>query len=173
MSQGTTKQGRPKGLLRFIMRAPIWLYRLRLGWLLGGRLLLLTHSGRVSSQPRQTVIEVVRHDQAADSYIIASGWGERADWYRNILKTPQVRLQVGRRQAAAVAERLPQDVAARELGDYACRHPVAFRNLSQLMIGEPLGGSAAECQRLAQVVPVVTLRVRAGIGGAQGLTGLR
>jgi hypothetical protein len=31
----------PKGLSRLFYRAPIWLYRLKLGWLLGHRFLLL------------------------------------------------------------------------------------------------------------------------------------
>lgn len=37
---------RPRGLLRLLLRAPVALYRLRLGWLLGGRVLLLSHTGR-------------------------------------------------------------------------------------------------------------------------------
>lgn len=35
---------------RRLMRAPIWLYRARLGGLLGGRLLMLEHIGRVLEQ---------------------------------------------------------------------------------------------------------------------------
>ena len=42
-------------LRRALFRAPIWLYRLGLGGLLGGRFLLLTHTGRTSGRPRQVV----------------------------------------------------------------------------------------------------------------------
>jgi hypothetical protein len=45
MAQGTTKSSPPRGLARLAFRLPIWLYRLRLGWLLGDRFLLLTHIG--------------------------------------------------------------------------------------------------------------------------------
>lgn len=49
---------KPRGLLRLGFRLPIWLYRLNLGWILGERFLLLTHTGRKSGLVRQTVIEV-------------------------------------------------------------------------------------------------------------------
>ena len=52
----------PAGLTRFLFRVPIHLYRLRLGWLFGSRLLLLNHIGRVSGKPRQTILEVAERD---------------------------------------------------------------------------------------------------------------
>src|SRR5437899_3609544 len=70
----------PTGLLRLCLRLPIWLYRLRCGWVLNSRFLLLTHSGRRSGLPRQTVLEVVHYDRATETYVIASGWGEKPDW---------------------------------------------------------------------------------------------
>ena len=70
----------PHGLMRWLLRAPVWLYRLGLGGLLGDRFLLLTHIGRKSGQLRQNVLEVVEHDEATGAYVIASGWGDKADW---------------------------------------------------------------------------------------------
>jgi hypothetical protein len=55
MTQELTKNAMPHGLTRLAFRLPIWLYRLRLGWLLGDRLLLLTHIGRTSGQRRDRV----------------------------------------------------------------------------------------------------------------------
>jgi deazaflavin-dependent oxidoreductase (nitroreductase family) len=141
-------------------RLPIWLYRLRLGWLLGERFLMLTHTGRKSGRLRQTIVEVVRHDPASDAYIIASGWGERADWYRNIQKIPQVLICVGVRRMEAVAEPLPREVAARELHDYARRHPYAIRGLAKLMVGQTFDGSMAASEQLAERLPLVALRPR-------------
>ncbi|MFL7870015.1 MAG: nitroreductase family deazaflavin-dependent oxidoreductase, partial [Anaerolineales bacterium] len=71
----------PSKALRFGLRLPIWLYRLRLGWLLGDRFLMLTHTGRKSGLPRHVVIEVVQHDKETDTYYVVSGWGEKSDWY--------------------------------------------------------------------------------------------
>ncbi|HKI54146.1 MAG TPA: nitroreductase family deazaflavin-dependent oxidoreductase, partial [Anaerolineales bacterium] len=88
----------PSKALRFGLRLPIFLYRIKLGWLLGDRFLMLTHTGRKSGLPRHTVIEVVKHDKETDTYYVVSGWGEKSDWYRNIRKTPQVTVQSGRRK---------------------------------------------------------------------------
>ena len=153
-----TKRSAPRGLTRLAFRLPIWLYRLRLGWLLGDRLLLLTHIGRNSGRPRQAVIEVVRHDSTTDTYIIASGFGAHVDWIRNIEKNPNVVVQSGGRRLEAVAERLPLDVAADELHGYAQRYPRAFRILTKRLLGQELDGSAESFRRLAADVPVVALR---------------
>jgi deazaflavin-dependent oxidoreductase (nitroreductase family) len=160
MAQGTTNRPTPRGLARLAARLPIWLYHLRLGRLLGDRFLLLTHIGRKSGQPREAVIEVVRHDPTSDTYIIASGWGERADWFRNIQQHPNVLMQAGGRRLEAVAERLPLDLAADELYDYAQRHPRTFRALAKLMTGTASAGSAADCRALAEQTPLVALRPR-------------
>jgi deazaflavin-dependent oxidoreductase (nitroreductase family) len=160
VTQGMTKRSPPRGLARLALRMPIWLYRLGLGWLLGGRVLLLTHIGRKSGLPRQAVIEVARHDPASDTYIIASGFGTQVDWLRNIEKNPNVLVQSGTRRLEAVAERLPIDVAADELHSYAVRYPRAFRILTKRLFGQELDGSAESCRRLASDVPVVALRAR-------------
>jgi hypothetical protein len=65
----------PRGLLRLALRLPIWLYRWRLGWLLGDRFLLLTHTGRKSGLPRQVVLEVVHHDEATGDLCCRLGLG--------------------------------------------------------------------------------------------------
>jgi deazaflavin-dependent oxidoreductase (nitroreductase family) len=151
---------RPHGVLRWGLRLPIWLYRLHLGWLLGERFLLLTHVGRKSGRLRHTVIEVVHHDRPTDTYYITSGWGEKSDWYRNLQKTPAVTLHVGQRELAVTATRTPIDEATHVLLEYTRQHPVAFRELSQVMIGRHLNGTPEDCQMLAESVPVVALRPR-------------
>jgi deazaflavin-dependent oxidoreductase (nitroreductase family) len=150
----------PRGWTRLAFRLPIWLYRLRLGWLLGDRFLLLTHIGRSSGQLRQTVLEVLRHDHASGTYIIASGFGPQADWFRNIQKTPRVLVASGGRRWEATAELLSVLTAGAELRDYARHHPRALRALSQLMIGERVTGTPESCQRLAERIPLVALRPR-------------
>lgn len=160
MSRGTTNSAPPRGLARLAVRLPIWLYRLGLGWLLGDRFLMLTHIGRKSGQPRQTVLEVLRHDRASDTYIVASGWGERADWLRNIKRRPNVLVQSGGRRLEAIAERLSPEAAADELLSYARRYPHAFRAISKLLSGQELDGSAESCRLLAAAAPLVALRRR-------------
>lgn len=162
MSKGTVGSRSPRGLLRLGLRLPILLYRARLGWLLGKRFLMLTHIGRKSGQPHQTVVEVVDHDAATGTYFIASGWGRKSDWFRNVQKTPEVTVHVGGRRFEAVAECIPLDAAEQRLQVYARKHPLAFRELTRVMLGESLTGTPEDCRRLANSVPVVALARVAG-----------
>ena len=88
-------RSRPSSTLRLIFRLPIYLYRLNLGWLLGYRALLLIHQGRKSGLLRETVLEVIRYDPATKESVVLSGWGEKADWYRNIQVAPAMEVQTG------------------------------------------------------------------------------
>ncbi|HEY1695735.1 MAG TPA: nitroreductase family deazaflavin-dependent oxidoreductase [Polyangiaceae bacterium] len=158
MATPLVERGRPRGVLRWALRSPIVLYRARMGWLLGGRFLMLTHTGRTSGAKRRTVVEVVDHDAATDTYFIASGWGEKSDWLQNVTRTPRVTVDVGARRFQADAVRLPVDEAVGVLGAYARHHPRAFAQLGKLMIGERLTAAPEECRRLAERAPLVALR---------------
>ena len=144
----------PSGLSRLLFRMPIYLYKLRLGWLLGGRFLLLNHIGRKSGLPRQAVVEVVRHDSASDTYIIASGFGDQAQWFQNLMHTPDVTIQVGRRSLAVHAERLPAVAGGDEMVDYARRHPKSAAELAKFM-GFQVDGSAEDYRAVGREVPFV------------------
>src|SRR5215813_680318 len=70
--------------LKIMFRAPVYLYRWHLGWLLDHRFLLLTHTGRRSGRRRQTVLEVVEYRKAGPEAVVMSAFGRDADWLRNI-----------------------------------------------------------------------------------------
>lgn len=150
--------GPPHGFLRAFLRAPICLYRLRLGWLLGSRFLLLTHVGRKSGQARQTVLEVVRHDEKNGAYVVASGWGEKSNWLLNIRQTPQVKITIGLHRFDAMAIRLSPEEAEQELLDYTRRFPRASQMLSKRMIQQPPQDAREACRLLAQSLPLVVFR---------------
>lgn len=139
---------------RALARAPIVAYRLGLGFLFGSRMLLLEHVGRTSGAPRFAVLEVADRP-GPGRYIVVSGFGERAQWFRNVVTEPRVRVSVGRRRAVqATAHRLPQDRAAALLADYPRRHPHAWARL------EPTIRAACGLtpdEPLAPHVPVVEL----------------
>ena len=123
----------PRGLARLGFRLPIWLYRLGLGGLLGTRFLLLTHTGRKSGRERQTVLEVVRYDKEASTFVVAAGFGTGSDWYQNIRANPRVTVQCGRKRWQMTASFLPPEQAGDELLDYAHRHPLALKELAGFM----------------------------------------
>jgi deazaflavin-dependent oxidoreductase (nitroreductase family) len=118
---------------RFMMRAPIGLYRVGLGGLLGKRFLLLEHTGRRSGLLRRTMLEVVERDAAP---IVVSGYGERSDWYRNVSADPNVTYTIGRRRVAATADRLDHAAAVAVFERYKESHPKAAK-----VIGRRLGVS--------------------------------
>jgi deazaflavin-dependent oxidoreductase (nitroreductase family) len=153
----------PSGALLLLLRLPIAFYRLRLGWLLGQRFVLLEHIGRKSGQARQTVVEVIGHDRASDTYYIASGWGKRAQWYQNLLATPTITIQIGRRRLNVRAETLTPKEGAHILVDYRQKHPLATRELSRMLTGTNLTqASPEELERIVQEsLPIVALRPRA------------
>jgi deazaflavin-dependent oxidoreductase (nitroreductase family) len=148
----------PKGLLRLGFRLPVWFYRLGLGFLMGKRFVYFEHSGRKSGLVRRTVVEVVRYDKESDTYVIVSGYGEKADWYQNLMKTPKIKGQVGGRRFNGVVERLPEREALAEFQDYARRYPSALKYLGRL-IGLQIKGTEEELVQLSQALPVLAIKV--------------
>lgn len=137
---------------RWFVRSPIWLFRARLGFLFGGRLLLLEHIGRKSGATRYVALETVDRPDA-DTVVIASGFGETAQWYRNLLAEPRCRVSIGGRyRAPAVARTVDREAAAAVLEGYRIRHPKAYRKLSEI-IEEATG-------RDIDTVPLVELSLR-------------
>ncbi len=151
----TSKQ--PHGLLRLFLRMPIVLYRAHLGWLLGGRFLMLTHLGRKSGLPREVVLEVVQHDFETGSYFVAAGWRGKADWFKNIQSNPEVQVMVGTRIFKAETSVVQMAEAVSIFHLYARCHPFAFRGLSYLMMGEMLQPVQYDCFWFAHSVPLVRL----------------
>jgi len=147
----------PRGITRALYRAPIWLNKIKLGFLLGQRFLMLTHTGRKSGLHHQTVVEVVKHEPDNNTCYIASGWGENSDWVKNITVAPQVQVQVGNKHWDMIAERLIPDQAEKVIIDYAQRHPSAMMNLARMM-GYKLDGSEQDFRELGRQLPLFALK---------------
>ncbi|MEU7633100.1 nitroreductase family deazaflavin-dependent oxidoreductase [Nocardia sp. NPDC049220] len=114
---------------RWFVRAPITLYRIGLGFLFGTRLLMLEHVGRHTRARRYVVLEVLDRP-APGEYVIVSGFGDRAQWYRNIQAHSSVRVWCGlRRAAAAAVAPMTEAEAAAALDRYIRNHPGAWKNL--------------------------------------------
>lgn len=149
----------PSGMRRLLFRLPIHLYRMHLGGLLGGRFLLLTHTGRISGRQRRAVIEVVDHSSADGSYVVASGFGPKADWYRNVLTTPDVTVQVGRRTIPMTGTPLDPSDGEEVMGRYAPRHPRAAPRLCRIM-GFAVDGTEADYRAVGRHIPFVRFTPR-------------
>jgi deazaflavin-dependent oxidoreductase (nitroreductase family) len=92
-------------------------------------------------------------------YYIGSGWGEKANWFLNIEKTPEVRVQASNNVFDAVATRVSTNRASDILLDYAVRNPTAFRILAgRLIVSKDLDISEESAALLAQYIPIVVLK---------------
>jgi len=135
--------------VRWLVRAPVWAYRARLGALFGSRLVMLEHTGRTSGRRRFVVLEVVGRP-ARDTYLVVSGFGSRAQWFRNIQANPQVRLCIrSRRPVPAKARVLTRDQARAALAAYAAARPRAWATLKPAL-EHTLGAEVGD-------LPMVTL----------------
>ena len=152
-------KAKPSGALRLAFRLPIYLYRLNLGWLLGHRGLLLIHQGRKSGLLRETVLEVVRYTPATKESIVLSGWGEKADWYRNIKVTPAIEVwTAGERYVPEQRFLAPEENHA-VIADYERRHPLAFRIFAKAF-GYPANDVEAVRRGFASSLVLVAFRPR-------------
>ncbi|MDR7172672.1 deazaflavin-dependent oxidoreductase (nitroreductase family) [Nocardia kruczakiae] len=137
---------------RALVRAPIGLYRAGLGFVFGQRLLMMEHIGRTSCAKRHVVLEVVDRPDPRE-YVIVSGFGPRAQWYRNIQAESKVRLWVGTRRAVpATATAMTEAESAAVLAHYMREHPKAWHNLRAVI--ERATGAPVD------TLPMVRLRLR-------------
>lgn len=147
---------RPRGLLRLFFRMPIAIYHLRLGWMFGRRMLLVTHRGRTSGRIYQTMLEVVRYDPATHTSIVVAGYGPRADWYQNIQAQPAIEVQTGLRRYAPLQRILTPNEVNAELASYERRHRWITRPLLGTFYG--YDGTEKARRQLAERLPMVAFR---------------
>jgi deazaflavin-dependent oxidoreductase (nitroreductase family) len=150
---------RPNRALGFGLRLPAYLYRFRLGWLLGRRFLLLTHRGRKSGLVRRTPLEVLYYDPHTSESVVLSAWGEKADWYRNIEACPAVEIETGGERYLPAQRFLTTEEAYTVITEYAIRHPLAARVLERVF-GHPVTRSMASRRAFAGSVALVAFRPR-------------
>lgn len=147
----------PSGLLRIFFRIPILMFSANLGWIMDYRFVLLIHTGRKTGRQYMTVLEIIRYDKKSSTCIVASGWGTKSDWFKNITNNPKIIYQIKNNRMDGIAERLPPDEASRELLNYADHHPVAFRILKFFM-GYQLDNNDKDILALGKQLPMFVFK---------------
>ncbi len=151
------------GAWRYLFRAPVYLYRWHLGWLLGHRFVLLTHTGRSSGLRRQTVLEVVDYRKPGPEVVVVSAFGRDADWFRNIEAKPDEEVTVGAQHFAAKHRILSEQEAISVIRGYEYRNrfmaPIVRAGLSWV-VGWPYRSRDEDRRRLVQQLPLVAFRPR-------------
>lgn len=156
-----TRPQLPTGWRRLVARAPLLLFRAGLGPVLGKRFLLLHHVGRTTGLDRHVVLEVVAHETLGPGWTVASGFGPRSDWYRNLRARPKTVIQLGNRYHAVTARFLSPDDGAQIMADYARRHPRTARRLCAFM-GLPADGTETSFRDAGRDIPFVRLEAAEG-----------
>ena len=142
---------RPQGVTRAIFQLPISLYRLGWGGFLGWLpMLVISARGRQSGQTRHAMVEFRRH---GSKYYVFSAWGERADWYRNLLRHPRVTIQHGAHVFAADAAPVTDDAEALRALYLFTRNS----RLYELVFAGMSSAQAADLNSLADVAQEFTL----------------
>lgn len=125
---------KPRGPLRLLLRAPIWLYRARLGWLAGHRLIYIAHRGRRTGARREVVVETVRYDPTIPEAVVIAAWGRHPDWYRNLLAAPALEVRLGSQRWPGPDHRhLDSAETHRALLAYQRAHPHAWKRIAPLL----------------------------------------
>ena len=146
----------PGPVFKWLFKIPVLQYKLGLGWMIGRHILLLTTTGRKSGKPRLTPLEYV-YDRENDRYRIAAGWGGHTDWFRNLLKDPNVTVQVGWRKFNAIAERACDEEVAQYMMHVSERH-AEMDKVWNRWSDRPLDGTFESYVHAAKFFPSVWLK---------------
>ena len=140
---------KPDGLLLILFKAPVFLYRMGLGRLMGERFLLLTHEGRMSHTIHRTLLEVIRHDPETGESLVISAYGDKANWYRNIRAKPALEVCVGGRCYPPRQRFLSIEEADEIFREYELGHGRYIRKLVKLTGGEYDGSEESRLELIS------------------------
>ncbi len=147
---------KPTGVFKRVLHLPVGVFRARLGFVFGNRFVMLEHVGRRSGRTRYTPLEVVGHE--GNAFIVCSGTGPNADWYRNITTTPAKALWVGSRRCEVAQRLLPTPEAATAFARYESAHAKSASRLMELM-GVSHDGTHQSRETMVEQIPMVELRI--------------
>lgn len=150
----------PRGIVAWLLKAPRILYWLDLGWLLDHRAALITHRGRKSGLIYQSMVEVARYDPVTHEVVVASGWGGRTDWYRNIQVEPALEVRIGRLRFVPQQRLLDERQTYREIADFARRNPWEGRMMRRLFGVDLAAGEMAARTQVAGFFKGVSFQPR-------------
>jgi deazaflavin-dependent oxidoreductase (nitroreductase family) len=151
-------QGKPSGFWKWLLHTPTWLYRARLGFVFGKRLVMIEHRGRKSGKLYRTVIEVAGRGTVDGTYIVTSGTGPNADWYRNLVAGCLEAVWVGSRRSGATVRFLDAAEAGPVFAEYELAHSKTAIKLMKTM-GVSYDGTDAGRVEMMRQIPMVEFTV--------------
>lgn len=107
------------------------------GWLLGQRVVQITHRGRKSGVLRRTILEVLYYDPQTREVLVVSGWEGKTDWYRNIEREPALEVRIGRVRYRPAQEFLSSQETTQLILTLFRQHPREVRFAGSLLLIDP------------------------------------
>lgn len=152
---------RPSRLLKFLFSLPGWFYKAGLGWMLGRRILALTHRGRKSGREYETVLETISFDRKTKESVVVSAYGPGADWFQNIQAEPASRIRTGRLDYTPQQRLLTQQEVEAFATRFCSDHPWEAKLVPKVLpaIGAAIPGeSDLSSTELLASLPMVAFR---------------
>ncbi len=132
-----------------------FLYRSGLAPLLGCFVLLLTTTGRKSGLPRVTPLQ---YEELDGAIYVASARGAKADWFRNILADPCVKVRIKSREFEGLAEPVTDPCRIADFLELRLqRHPQMVGAILR-SVGLPASPSRGELEEYASQLAMVIIR---------------
>jgi deazaflavin-dependent oxidoreductase (nitroreductase family) len=125
------------------MRLPRPLYHRGWGRLLGHTFLLITHQGRKTGLPRETVVMALTYDSDSREAVVCSAWGPNTEWVRNLRAHPALQIQIGRETYVPEQHFLSEDEAVAAATEFRRRHPARLRLFAAILGWGDLSTEAA------------------------------
>jgi deazaflavin-dependent oxidoreductase (nitroreductase family) len=146
---------KPTGIFKWFLHAPTWLYRGHLGFLMGNRFVMIEHLGRKSGNLYRTVLEVAGNYPDTNEWIVTSGTGPKADWYRNLQAGTLQAVWIGSKRYEATMRFLDAEEAGSVFYDYESAHPKTAAKLMKSM-GVSYDGTADGRTEMMRSIPMVS-----------------
>jgi deazaflavin-dependent oxidoreductase (nitroreductase family) len=113
----------------------------------GPDVLVLTTIGRRSGLPRMTPLQ---YEEYQGAIVVGAGRGPRTDWLHNLMKTPQVEVQIKGEKFSAMADPITDCAQGADFLEYRLRkHPIMIRAIL-LTHGLPLFPKRTHIEKLAR-----------------------
>ena len=152
-------KSKPTGIWKAFLDSPTWLYRWHLGFLFGRRFLMIEHRGRKSQKLYRTVVEVAGRNLDKSEWIVTSGTGPKADWYRNLKVGGADAVWIGSsRHAGPPVRFLEAEEAGPTFAEYEKGHPKAAVKLMD-MTGVSYDGSDEGRVEMMRQIPMVAFTI--------------
>lgn len=143
-----------------LMRMPAALDRRGLRWMLKlfspAPILVLVHRGRRSGKVYRTPVEAIARNAAGGEILISPMWGERTDWYRNVLAGGLVEVRLEGEGNRFEWRELSEEERLEAISTYRREHPLYSRAILRMLVRfHGLDGDPVEA--VARSLPMLVL----------------